>query len=168
MNRNFLLTVVALLVLTGLGCQAQVPTHGHTSPHRGPWALDRFSSIPADEVTVDSGVTFHWKEIPCQLLGVRESADASKRQQAVEFSKRWFQNIHYKHLSFYNGSSPLTTEDGACVVWLYGDIYPHGTSTLNTEVVRAGLVELDKARWADYSLHCAVDEGRGQRVSLAS
>jgi hypothetical protein len=113
--------------------------------------LDRFSSIPADEVTIDSGTTFRWRNIRCHLLGIKECEDPVKRQQALEFSRNWFKNIHYNPLVFYNDSRPLTTEDGACVIWLYGDIYPHGTSTLNTELVRAGLVEIETAKWRDYS-----------------
>jgi hypothetical protein len=84
------------------------------------------------------------------LLGLREADDPVKRQRALDFSRKWFSNIHYNQLVFYNGK-PLITENGACVIWLYGDIYPLGTSTLNTELVRAGLIEIETTKWTDYS-----------------
>ena len=109
----------------------------------------------ADEVTVDSGTSFHWKNIRCQLLGLREADDPVKRQQAFEFSRKWFSNIHYNRLGFYNSSKPLATEDGACVIWLYGDIYPR---------YRTGSGGLGRDRGNSMGrllLRRPVDEGRG-------
>jgi hypothetical protein len=52
-TRSILLIAFGMVLLTTLGCDLR------ESPRSKSWPLDRFSSIPADEVTVDGGTTFH-------------------------------------------------------------------------------------------------------------
>jgi len=111
------------------------------------WPLSGVQTLPA-QITAISGTTFRCGGVRCQLLGVQESNDAAIRAQADKFTRAWFKDIG-NCIGIYNGSNPLVAEDGTAVVWVCG--YYADFPCLSAELVRAGFVEIDAARWPDYT-----------------
>jgi hypothetical protein len=140
-------TILALAVIAAVGgCD---PDGGAAANREADWPapLRHVNSRPED-IAVLSGTTFDWGGVHCQLLGVKESDDPQVRKRADEFTRTWFKSIG-NLMAVYNHTNPLTAADGTAVVWIRG--YDGSLSCLSEELVRAGLVEIDDAQWADYT-----------------
>lgn len=102
-------------------------------------------------VVIVGATTFLYGDVPCQLLGVTESADPEVRKRALAFARQWFEKRPY---SFYvkNRDNPLVRDNGVCVVWptTWSDERPTSQHSLVLELVRAGLVEVDALTDWDY------------------
>ena len=145
-------TLLAVALVAVCGCA------GADDPQAGTkkgWPLNNVRSMPS-EIGVISGTKFLCGGVPCQLLGVKESADPAIRAQAEKFTRAWFKSIG-NYIMIYNAGHPLVADDGTCVVWVRG--YDSYLSCLSEELVRAGLAEFDDARWAEYGFMAQAKEG---------
>lgn len=98
------------------------------------------------QTLVLSGTTFFYDGFSCRLLGVQESADPIKHDQAKEFARFWFDK--FSDFSVRNERAPLV-ESGVSVLWIG---HPSGEwSHLSEELVQAGLVTFDRSSNQDYS-----------------
>jgi hypothetical protein len=142
MSRSTALVALAIVATGACAGDDRAPTAGKKD-----WPLSRVRTTPA-EITVLGGTTFRCAGVPCQLLGVKESADPAIRAQAGQFPRTWFKSVG-NYITIYNDSNPLVAEEGTAVVWVCG--FDTTRSCLSEELVRAGLVEIDDARWVDYT-----------------
>ncbi|WP_406699858.1 hypothetical protein V5E97_13515 [Singulisphaera sp. Ch08] len=137
------LTLVAVTICAVSGCRESDRSQVAGKEDRPLAALP----MPA-EITVLSGTTFRCGNVPCQLLGVKESADPAVRERAERFTRLWFKSVG-NYIGIYNSSNPLMAKDGTSVVWIRG--YDTYLSCLSEELVRVGLAEVDGSLWADYT-----------------
>lgn len=138
------IVVASLLLLAVAGCG---PESQRNLASKAAWPLSDTPTMPA-EIKVESATIFYCNNVRCQLLGVTEYGDAELRKQALDFSRRWFEDGG-KYIIIHNDTNPLKSEDGTCVVWIRGGA-PHITC-LNTELVRAGLVNVNYSSLLDYN-----------------
>lgn len=95
------------------------------------------------DIAITSGISFEYKTFKFQLLGLKSSSDANTRAQAKLFFKKW--------AAFGFGVmnlQPIRYEDGTELVVL---ACGSGTNSINEELVRAKLVELDCTGYEKYT-----------------
>ncbi|HJZ94234.1 MAG TPA: hypothetical protein VKE40_25440 [Gemmataceae bacterium] len=150
MARSIIYVGVAICAVVGCSTRNDSGVTGKRD-----WPLRNVGKKPAD-ISVLSGTTFLCGGVPCRLLGVKESANPSVRERAVSFTKDWFKSVG-NYIGIYNDSNPLVAEDGTAVVWVRG--YDSHLSCLSEELVRAQLVDVDDALWADYTFTVPMKDG---------
>jgi hypothetical protein len=97
---------------------------------------------------IDSATLFNCGGMKCQLLGLRESADPSKRVAASEFARKWFRSTN-NEVSIANNSHPLVTKKNVNVVWVQG--FDGRLGSLNSDLAATGLVDIDDSQYSSYT-----------------
>jgi hypothetical protein len=148
------LFALALVILTGSGCETAPGSTGPSRSVHGEWPVNYLKLQPA-QITVRSGTTFDCYDVKCRLLGLKDSDDPVKREKATEFTRRWFQELH-NWIHFMNDQGPLV-EDGDCLVWIQGSA--RWLLYLNADLVSAGLVDIDLTSHENYSFLVTMKRG---------
>lgn len=170
---------LALLALALLAIAAIVELHRQSADFRIPFSDVQIhrtgkngKEMPANTdvgfaFEVESPTVFrtheHGGRERFRLLGVKESNDVERRQKAIDFATEWLNDASKNVAWFSNWSNALQDEDGTWVVWARAR--RNGKlRCLNSDLVQAGLADVDYSKFRDYEFREPHYGGFGQFV----
>src|SRR5258708_4951179 len=130
------ISVICILIVS-CGCDQSVSVSTSAGHARA------FNAIKAEstQIVVVSGTSLRLSDWHFRLLGIKESSDPHRRQEAKGFIEQWFKKGW--PLGIYNEDRALVLDDGVIVLWLRANAgLPCLYFCLNEELVRRGLVDI--------------------------